>query len=270
MDFFIYNPMITFKDFITEKLDFKFEHDVEKEFDIINKMCFNNEIKKIPIEFVTNKRAKMFVDITARKDIINRKYIMTVVRLCISKNFHFNEQQFKDALTHEMIHVLLAQRNIRHDFGGQHGMYFKQEMRRINDLNVGVKVGLFDDENISSIEVRDELKGNESKRVFYVYLQKSTSKNGVERYNLTPFSKKEHLLEFWNKKIDNLDYVIKNLREYNETIFDICMGETKISDVGIFPISRLVKTAKLFVIDKDKYDTIIKNTTVYETKILNG
>jgi hypothetical protein len=225
-------------------------------------LCFNNEIEKIPIEFVTSKQSKMFVDIKVRK--IDHK--MRVVRLCISKNFYFSEQQFKDALTHEMIHVLLAQKNV-FDYGGQHGLYFKQEMRRINNLNIGIKVGLFDDENIKGIGIRDELKGSQSKKTFYIYLQKTIRGDGVKKYNLTPFSKKENLLEFWKIKLDNLEYVL-NMREYKDNKYDVCIGETNLSDIDNFPVSRLVKTARLFVIEEDKYNKIKENTEIYETKSL--
>jgi len=114
--------MITnFTDFLNEN----FEFDPYSTFDYINSKCFDNKLKKIPIEFVTNKRAKMFVDgvkITTYKPYSKT---MRVDRLCISKNFHFSKQQFIDCLTHEMIHVYFLQNNIE-DFGGQHGVKFKK------------------------------------------------------------------------------------------------------------------------------------------------
>lgn len=193
--------MITiFENFLNES--FQFEHDVEREFDDVNFLCFDNEIKKVPIEFVTNKRAKAFVDIIARKNVIGNKYVttMNVVRLCISKNYSFTRQQLRDTLAHEMIHVILAQRNVYKDIGGSHGMYFGVEMRRINKLNVGITVGLAHDPNIKEIGVRDELKGKESKKTYYVYLQKEINPNQKEHYNLTPFQIKKVLSNFGIEK----------------------------------------------------------------------
>lgn len=56
--------------------------------------------------------------------------------------------------------------------------------------------------------------------------------------------------------------------DHLESTFDVCMGFTNLSDVGHFPISRIMKTAKLFIIDKEKYDKIKENTTIYETKTI--
>ena len=41
----------TFNNFINES-NFQFEHEVEKHFDDINFLCFDNEIQKVPIQFV--------------------------------------------------------------------------------------------------------------------------------------------------------------------------------------------------------------------------
>lgn len=260
----------TFEHFLNES--FQFEHDVDTEFDKINSSCFNNEIKKVPIEFVTSKKSKAFVDIVAKKTVVGNRYevSMRVVRLCISKNYNFTHQQLKDTLAHEMIHVLLAQRNIYKDFGGSHGTYFCKEMYRINKLNVGINVGLAHDTNIKEIGVRDELKGLESNKIYYIYLQNETNIKGKDHYNLTPFSNKQSLIEFWERKTKNLEYVLNKLLDYKYSTFDICMGETKLSDVGHFPISRMMKTAKLFIIDKDKYEKIKSSTTIYNTQILKN
>jgi hypothetical protein len=262
--------MITdFTDFLNE--NFQFEHDVENEFDDVNELCFNNEIKKIPIVFVTNKNSKAFVDITALKNRTTHSITMTAHRLCISKNFSFTRQQLRDVLAHEMIHVLLAQRNIYKDYGGSHGMYFRSEMNRINKLNIGIKVGLSHDPNIKEIGIRDELIGKENKKTFFIYLQKRTNPSGGEHFNLTPFSNKDSLLEFWNKKIENLQYVLNVSREQKDCTFDVCMGETNLSDVGLhFQVSRIVKTAKLFIIDKSEYEKIKSGSTIYTTKILKN
>jgi len=48
------------------------------------------------------------------------------------------------------------------------------------------------------------------------------------------------------------------------------MGFTNLSDVGHFPIFRIMKTAKLFIINKEKYDKIKESITIYETKIIKN
>lgn len=258
----------TFDNFLIEA-NFQFEHDVERHFDDINFLCFDNEIQKVPIQFVTSKRAKMFVDIIATKNYVERKITMRVVRLCISKNYHFDEQQFRDCLTHEMIHVLLAQRNIYKDPLGQHGIYFQSEMNRINKLNVGIKVGLADDENIASVGVRDELKDKVGNKTRYFLLLKETRPTGRIDFQLSPFLNKVDAIDFWKRIIYHLESNLKGTY-YKDYIYEIHLGETNLIDIDNFPIARMIKTAKHYIINKELYDKILSNSNIYENKTLKN
>ena len=167
-----------------------------------------------------------------------------------------------------MIHVLLGQRQLYKDRGGHHGMYFQSEMYRINKMNVGITIGLKDDENISSVGIRDDLKDKKGKTV-YILLFKEINSLKQERFNVSPFSNKEMAQQFWDRMTTKeYPYRLKTYQWASST-YECTFGETNLSDVSNkLPISR--KTGHLYVIDDIFFNKILTNTTVYENKTLKN
>lgn len=87
-----------------------------------NQKYFNNEIKPVTIK-ISNSRSGGYVE--ARR--VNGKY--QVENLSISKAYKYTSEQLEKVMVHEMIHVLLFQRNLKHG----HCYLFNSEVNRIKE-----------------------------------------------------------------------------------------------------------------------------------------
>jgi hypothetical protein len=250
VDFFIYNPMITFKDFITEKLDFKFEHDLEKEFKYLNNLLFNNELTLPPYSFDVNKNRSAWV---SSDSYSQRKRVISVdnITLHFSKNCVLTEEQFKNTLAHEMIHLWLYHKKIYNDYGGDHGVIFTREMDRINNMNVGIKISPKNDQ-ITAFQQRKDLK---KEKDFYVIFFDFRNE-----FILCPFSVKEECEKFW-------DIAIKSLKMSKSTK-NLYMGKTQMYELNHYSIARTYKNVKQFNISKELFDKLLDETEIYKKENL--
>ena len=57
---------------------------------------------------------------------------------------------------------------------------------------------------------------------------------------------------------------------YKDYIYEIHLGETNLIDIDNFPIARMIKTAKHYIINKELYDKILSNSNIYENKTLKN
>ena len=80
---------------------------LSSEFNKLNKLLFSNEVEKIPMSFATLSRK------LGQTQILNLTGIEKPVGLKMSNNFTSLES-FINVLAHEMIHILIAQRNLKH------------------------------------------------------------------------------------------------------------------------------------------------------------
>ena len=81
---------------------------LDSEFNKLNKLLFSNEVEKIPMSF--DDLGKRYMGQT---QIINLTGIHKPVGLKLSNSFTSKESVIT-VLAHEMIHVLVAQRNLKH------------------------------------------------------------------------------------------------------------------------------------------------------------
>ena len=248
----IYKSMLSFKDFVNEKLDFKFEHDVEKEFDYLNKLLFNSELILPPYSFDVNKNRSAWV----YSEYWNIPNMYKEITLHFSKNCILTPEQFRNTLAHEMIHLWLYHKNILKDYGGPHGVFFTREMDRINNMNVGIKISPKNDE-ITPFQQRKELK---STKDFYVILFTYR-----DELLLCPFSVQDECEKFWNIGIESLS---KSAKITNKPI-TIWMCKNQMYEINHFTIARTAKNVKQFAIKKDLFDKIIEESEILKKETLN-
>lgn len=93
----------------------------------VNQECFNNElIINFPIEICNTARTAAYISHT-RKTIFHPT--MKVTKFAVSKNYQWTEEQLRNTVAHELIHVYITQKlNIK----DCHGPYFKAKMAEIN------------------------------------------------------------------------------------------------------------------------------------------
>lgn len=246
--------MITkFTDFINE--GFQFEHDVEKEFDYLNKLCFNGELTLPPIKFASHKIRIAwikFINIRMGKRIINIENEV----LFFNKKFILTPEQFRNVLCHEMVHLYLNKIGRFNDYGGDHGVFFMQEADRINNMNVGVKVTQRDD--IAPTQQRNK----EVKKDFYVIF---FSYN--EDYILCPFSVKEECEKWWNTASESLKLFP------GRTPVTLYMGKTNMYEMNHFIVTRKtsriskkrrISNVKQQSISEELFNKLINETEIYK------
>jgi predicted SprT family Zn-dependent metalloprotease len=107
-----------FNEFILENK--QEEIDMQKEFDYLNNLMFDNKVKPVKLQWFNSKT----------KLGLLRHLGSEVVSLSISKFYNINKKQFMETLAHEMIHALMVQNSIFEK--DDHGSKF---MRILNDLN---------------------------------------------------------------------------------------------------------------------------------------
>ena len=132
--------MKSFKGYLEEKFDVT-TLNLSSEFNKLNKLLFSNEVEKIPMSFADLERRKL-----GQVLIMNLTGIHKPVGLKMSNSLFTSLKLFIDVLAHEMIHILVAQRNLKHFLDTKeilpkekhHGKSFNAEMKRINRMNSGI------------------------------------------------------------------------------------------------------------------------------------
>ena len=136
--------MRTFKTFLEKTVFDVNTINLDSEFNKLNKLLFSNEVEKIPMSFADLGRRKL-----GQTQIFNLTGIEKPVGLKMSNSFT-SLKSFINVLAHEMIHMLVAQRNLKHFLDTKkilpkekhHGKSFTAEMRRINRMGSGIIIDL--------------------------------------------------------------------------------------------------------------------------------
>jgi hypothetical protein len=243
----IENKILKFSDFLNEKNDFKFEHDIEKQFNYLNKLLFNNELKMPIYSFNMNKNRSAWVSFNIIRNKYGTAIDITNIVLHFSKNYIFTPEQFMNTLAHEMIHLYQFHKKILNDRGGDHGLFFTHEMDRINMMNVNIKITPTND----AIEPSQQRKDLKKEKDFYVIFF-----NYRSEFILCPFSVKEECEKFWVAAVKSLSIASKPITLY--------MGKTNMYELNHYTIARTAKNVKQFVISKEMFDKLIKETELYK------
>ena len=222
--------IITFNDFINE--NFQFEHDVEKEFDYLNKLLFNGEVIYPKVSFDPHKIKIAWVSF---KDGIV---------LHFNKNFILPPDQFRNVLAHEMIHLFLEKKPGFRDYGGDHGVFFTREMDRINNMNIGIKISPRDSILPSQQRIKKE-------KDYYVIFF-----NWKDEKILCPFFELEVCEEFW-------ETAIKSLKMFSpKGTITLYMAKTNLSEIGFYIVARKSKRVKQQMISDELYDKLLKESEI--------
>jgi hypothetical protein len=127
------NIFLTMKpdDFVT-----KTNINLQREYDNLNKSLFNNELEKYPLKWSNRKGVG---GTTVSTGVKNKPSTWVLKHIEISLYYETTYGDFLNVLAHEMIHVKLTQEKTSDPSGG-HGIFFKSEMNRINQMNKGIKI----------------------------------------------------------------------------------------------------------------------------------
>ena len=147
-------------------------YDLNKEFTELNSLLFSNKITPVTVKWVYAKRfcGRVYLDKRG---------------IGISSFYEKTDEQYRNVLAHEMIHMLLMQQNL---FDG-HDLNFKLHMKRINDMNIGIKISVSGSKEPNYIQ-----RGSPTLRVpMYVMLHEYTNNinliSVLKNCNLKDFKK---------------------------------------------------------------------------------
>ena len=103
---------------------------LRERFRVLNNDYFDNELPE-PQFVVTNARTQMgqFSCKRVRKGFFG-KYVNTSYKIKVSEYYEQTAEEIDDTLLHEMIHFLIAFRQLRDT--SAHGQLFRKEMNRLN------------------------------------------------------------------------------------------------------------------------------------------
>ena len=95
-----------------------------------NKKYFNNRLNEYSIIVKSMKRLAASVNF---KGIKNKPETWVIQNIFFSNQLEYNEDEIKGIMLHEMIHVKLIEERMA-EYGGQHGIFFKQEKDKLQKL----------------------------------------------------------------------------------------------------------------------------------------
>lgn len=231
-----------FTDFINEYLN---TIDLQKEYDELNTLLFNGELKPVPLKWVKTKNSGGHVHSTKVNGIETINY------LAISNFRNRSYEKFRDILAHEMIHVYILQKNIK-EYGGYHGVRFQELMNEINKK--GFNVTIKDDgegeietkslnKPIGVILTKNKVTNTLSISTVSTDILEDAAKNIIERYEYSGKIRKQSY-EFWV------------LRSNNPLI-------------GIYKIARKVKTLTSYIFKgtENDFNDLISSSELIEHKV---
>ena len=105
-----------------------------------NKKYFNNKLNEYPIVVKSLKRLAASVNSIG---VRNKPETWIIKNIIFSNQLEYNEEEIKGIMLHEMIHVKLIEEQ-RSEFGGQHGLFFKQELEDLQK-KVSFKIPVTED-----------------------------------------------------------------------------------------------------------------------------
>lgn len=165
--------MKTFKQYLREQLASRKSINFQAEYNKFNKQLFNNELPKIKLKWTRLKNAGGRVVSIGQK---NKPSTWVMKSLEISDHIELTHEEFKGMLVHEMIHVYLIN-NKTQDLGKDHGVIFRAELSRINNMNLGFIVPEEDD--ITNRKVSSDIK---EKALGVALVYENGKESGIQVY----------------------------------------------------------------------------------------
>lgn len=220
--------------------------------------CFVDvDLKVLPVKLSTNKRWSGIF--RYKQNRLTREIIEPFFG--INKITKWTKEKLYNVMAHEIIHYYLATKGLPDN----HGYNFIKEMRRINDLNIGYKVTLKDDE----FEAVDDL---DKVQILYFYTFNHPYKN-----NLFFSSSNDKLVDINKENLINRDitsydlykvtkkteisYGLKNSKKLN--LYSFRNTKTK-NDVINADSTIFIKHVELKDIKEDVTNNKISNIKLYD------
>lgn len=160
------------------------EIDLQHEFDKLNKLLFNGELKRVPM--IWNKRKSAHGVVRAHRNSAWDDW--RIVHLAMSQFLNVTYKNFKDTLAHEMIHVKLLQQNINDG----HGWRFRKEMHRINNMGLGFNVSIT--ASFKEAEINPEIASN-APTVIALVIDTNNKKNMINVMSSTMYERTRDIVE---------------------------------------------------------------------------
>lgn len=228
--------IFNYKSFLLEYIN-KHTINLQEEFDKLNKELFNGELKPIELKWEKNKNSGGRVISTRYPDkteIINY--------LGISDYMEYEYDTFKNILAHEMIHVYIIQNNIK-DYGGKHGIFFKEKMEEINKKGYNITI----DFDATNLMVSGQEKLNNPLCVIIILNKKDNTKF-IDIWNMKLYTdgSKELYIEKYNR-----------IAEYYKRNYELIFIESNNPNLKKYPMKRKYE-------NKPKYVTYVLNDDLYD------
>lgn len=108
---------------------------LQQEFNKVNAELFDNKVPVVPLKWSRRKTALGHV----KNQVIKQTMTLLSMELWMSTFFSVTYKQFRDVMAHEMIHVLINDRDTRNVYD-PHGWQFMREAERINGMGLGFNI----------------------------------------------------------------------------------------------------------------------------------
>jgi predicted SprT family Zn-dependent metalloprotease len=244
--------IIKFKDFLFEKMDIRNDIDLQKEYDDINKRCFNNELENVPLVWIKSKKVGGRTHATYYPVLKTYK----VDRIEISYFYELDYDKLKNILAHEMIHTYMFQKNIK-EYGGSHGIRFKEWMEKLNKMEFNINIS--DDAEFFKISNENEL----GKPLVVVLIK--DEKNSNINYSIALFQ--ENFIT--DETNDWLLRMFKRNNIYSYMKYYITIIKSKDSRLRKFKVKRTASTFETYAINEQFYNELMEQGDVlYDTVLI--
>jgi predicted SprT family Zn-dependent metalloprotease len=240
--------IVKFNNFILEKIDIRNDIDLQKEYDDINKRCFNNELINVPLLWVKTK--------STGGRTIGKYYRDTrkveIEKVEISYFYELDYERFRNILAHEMIHVYVMQTHGK-DYGGSHGIHFNEWMRKLNKMGFNITVK----DDVTEIKMSDE---NDLSKALFVVLIRSERSNET-RFSVSCYNENAITDEF-KEKIMN---TYKGDAKYTHKKYYITFIKSKDAILKKYPVKRNVKRYEGgYQISEELYNKLLDNSDIVQ------
>lgn len=219
------------------------------EFDKFNKLYFNGELPKIPVEYKDITPCGTFLSfyqnftkIKNGRSIIER--VQSPNKIYVSSRYKFEFEKFRDVLVHEMIHEWFCVKQSKEK--QHHGLEFKAMIAKMNKRYPELHLDI-------TIESPEVSKVNTKQ--FTVFL--------IDRTNLSEDDKRKYVIAVCNPILSNelLEQIKQGYVYDKSTIYELLSTDNYLLQ---YPIARKASRVGFYNINKEIYDRLVKNSKVIQ------
>lgn len=235
--------------------------DLQKEFDDINKIAFDGELKSIPLKWVHTKGSSGKLATQSKVKVINGRkvgpsYDETPKYIAISTYYEKSYEEFRNVLAHEMIHLWITQHKIQDN--GHHGFKFQDKMAEVNKH--GFNVTLKDD--VAGVELSDKNPVKKELGVFILDNQ-SDDKVLVSVMDLSQMTK---------SNMQSIIETVKYTSEVNKSKYQLDFRRSNYYLLNTYRVTKKFKNAgslKYYNVG-NKLEDLVKNSKLIEEWVIDA